>query len=54
MRGMPLQNSIKITDKIRTTGNFDLLPSARPIPKGKAKTIQILPKRNVKNKPPHL
>ncbi len=51
---MPLQNSIKITDKILTTGKFDLLPSANKIPKGKAKTIPMLPKRNVKNKPPHL
>ena len=51
---MPLQNSINITDKILTTGNFDLLPSANTMPKGKAKTIPILPKRNVKNRPPHL
>ena len=51
---MPLQNSIKITDKILITGNFDLLPSAKTIPKGNANTIPILPKRNVKNKPPNL
>ena len=51
---MPLQNSIKITDNILITGSLDLLPKAKTIPKGRANTIPILPKRNVKNKPPHL
>ncbi len=52
--GMPLQNSMNNTDKILTTGNLDLLPRARTMPNGKANTIPMDPKRNVKNKPPHL
>ena len=52
--GMPLQNSMNITDRILTTGNLDLLPRARTMPNGKANTIPMDPKRNVKNKPPHL
>jgi len=53
IKGTPLHNSIKPTEKYLITGSSDLLPIARKTPSGKQKIIAKIETINVKAKPPH-
>ena len=52
IRGIPLQNSIKIVEIVLAMGMFDLLPKAKIIPRGKEATIPVIATTRVTSRPP--
>ena len=53
MSGTPRMNSMNSTQRMRSTGRFDVLPSARAMPMGSENEMPVTPMTRVSMKPPN-
>ena len=53
MSGTPRQNSMKMTQMVRTTGNSERRPSASKMPSGREKMMPVNEITKVTRRPPH-